>query len=143
MKQMLGLSQLIASHHERLNIKSLAEMLMEDLQDCHCFIYGRDGDDPQLLADLPLLKGSLEYEMFDQRIDLILLGEILRNDCVPLTYRLQGRQVSISGRCSMLPQVCGVDWYLGKGYSGRVGGDVRLRFKVSVKDVLSLARDLS
>lgn len=143
MKQMLGLSQLIMSHYGRLNIKSLAELLMEDLQDCHCFIYGRDRDDPQLLADLPLLKGSLEYEMFDQRIDLILLGEILRDDCVPLTYRLQGRKVSISGRCSMLPQVCGVDWYLGKGYSGRAGEDARLRFKISVKEALSFAHDFS
>lgn len=140
MKQMLGLNRLISGHRECWTVKFLAEWLMEDLQDCHCCIYGQLDGESLLLADLPLQKGSLEYEMFDQRIDLVLYGEILRDDCVPLTYQLKGENIEISGRCSMLPQVCGVDWYLGKGYSGKTGDFARLRFKVSVKEAMKLAR---
>lgn len=135
MRQMHGLTSLIENVGKRLTIKYLAELLMEDLQDCHCLIYGRLQDESILLAKLSLAPGSLQYEMFDQRIDLALSGEITRDDCVPLTYRLQGQKFSITGRCSVLPRVCGVDWYIGGGYSGTASDQARLKFKIDVKEV--------
>ncbi|WP_305908163.1 hypothetical protein Q9L42_012000 [Methylomarinum sp. Ch1-1] len=116
--------------------QALAAVLMRDLQHCRCYIYGQQAEEHVLLAVLGLQAGSLDYEKFDQRIDFMLAGEIIRDDCVPLTYRLQGDCFSITGRCSMLPRVCGVDWYIGGGYSGKAGDQARLKFKVSIKEVL-------
>ena len=89
-----------------------------------------------MLAELPLQEDSLQYEPFDQRIDMVFEGAIVRDDCVPLTYRLKGESLSIGGRCSLLPQVCGVDWYLGSGYSGKAGDAARLKYHIKLKDVL-------
>jgi len=104
MRQIHGLEKLVEQQPGRLNAQKLTELLLTDLRDCRCSIYGTIGDDDKvLLAELALLPDSLAYEMFDQRIDLIVAGPILRNDCVPLTYRLQGEQFALSGRCSMIP----------------------------------------
>jgi hypothetical protein len=74
--------------------------------------------------------------MFDQRIDLIVAGPILRNDCVPLIYRLQGEQFAISGRCSMIARVCGVDLYLQRSYTGVIGDIARQKFSIALKPLL-------
>jgi hypothetical protein len=109
------------------------------LQHCRCTIYGCIGDDDRIaLAELDLLADSLEYEMFDQRIDFIVAGPILRADCVPLTYRLQGEQFAITGRCSMIYPVCGVDLYLQRNYTGMVGDIARQKFAISVKALLQM-----
>ena len=137
MRQFYGVSALLDSSPESREPRRFAEKLLEDLQDCHCRIFGALGDDVHvLLAELTLLPGGLEYEPFDQRIDLTLAGPILRGDCVPLTYRLQGRVLAISGRCSMIPRVCGVDLYLSHTYTGRVGDITRQRFSISIKSLL-------
>jgi len=65
-------------------------------------------------------------------------GPIIRNDCVPLTYRLQGKQFGVSGRCSLLPMVCGVDLYLQRSYTGVVGDIARQRFSFHLKPLLKL-----
>ena len=114
-------------------------MLMDDLQDCQCYIYGCIGDDEQiLLSTLSLLPETVLYEMFDQRIDFTVAGPILRNDCVPLTYRLQGSVFAITGRCSMIARVCGVDLYLQKSYTGQIGDIARQKFSLDIKALLKL-----
>ncbi len=114
-------------------------MLLSDLRHCRCTIYGCIGDDDQIvLAELDLLPNGLEYEMFDQRIDLVVAGPILRADCVPLTYCLQGDQFSITGRCSMIARVCGVDLYLQRSYTGVVGDIARQKFAIPVKELLPM-----
>ncbi len=135
MKQLHGLEVLSRLHNGRLTIKVLADLLIRDLQQCRCLIYGCLDEAPVLLAELNLQAGSLVYEMFDQRIDLAVVGEISRNDCVPLTYLLQGENFSITGRCSMIAQVCGVDLYLNSSYSGNIGDRVHQKFSISVKEV--------
>lgn len=139
MRQILGLEKLAAQQPGRLNAQKLAELLLADLRQCRCTIYGCIGDDDKvLLAELDLLPDSLEYEMFDQRIDLTVAGPILRADCVPLTYRLQGGQFAISGRCSMIARVCGVDLYLQRSYTGVVGDIARQKFAIPVKPLLQM-----
>ena len=129
MKQFHGLSQLAQHHSGKLNGQQLAERLLTDLAHCRCLIYGCIGDDDQiLLAELTLLTDSLTFDSFDQRIDLIVGGHILRNDCVPLTYRLQANEFAITGRCSMIARVCGVDLYLQRSYTGQVGDFARQKF---------------
>lgn len=123
----------------RLNAQRLAELLLTDLCQCRCSIYGTIGDDDKvLLAELELLPESLEYEMFDQRIDFIVAGPIRRNDCVPLIYRLQGELFALSGRCSMIARVCGVDLYLSRSYTGVIGDVARQKFAISLPPLLKM-----
>ena len=133
MKQLHGLENLAQSLRKPINVSQLAQTLIDDLQQCECTIYGCIADDPYVeLARLQLLPETLNYEMFDQRIDLNVAGVILRDDCVPLTYRLSGKQFAITGRCSMIARVCGVDLYLHSSYTGRVGDFARQRFSLAV-----------
>lgn len=139
MRQIHGLEKLVEQQPGRLNAPKLAELLLTDLRECRCSIYGTICDDDKvLLAELDLLPDSLEYEMFDQRIDLIVAGPILRNDCVPLIYRLQGEQFAISGRCSMIARVCGVDLYLQRSYTSVVGDVARQKFAIPLKPLLQM-----
>ena len=139
MKRFSGLDTLCATHRGLLNPKGLAALLMDDLRDCQCYIYGCIGDDEQiLLSTLSLLPETVLYEMFDQRIDFTVAGPILRNDCVPLTYRLQGSVFAITGRCSMIARVCGVDLYLQKSYTGQIGDIARQKFSLDIKVLLKL-----
>ncbi|AMK77538.1 MULTISPECIES: hypothetical protein [Methylomonas] len=139
MRQIHGLEKLVEQQPGRLNAQKLAELLLTDLRQCRCSIYGTIGDDDRvLLAELDLLADSLEYEMFDQRIDLIVAGPILRNDCVPLIYRLQGPHFAFSGRCSMIARVCGVDLYLQRSYTGVVGDVARQKFAIPLKPLLQM-----
>lgn len=132
MKQFHGLDQLGASRQGWLKPKDLAAALLDDLQDCRCRIFGCIEDEQILLATLSLLPESLYYDAFDQRMDLIVAGPISRNDCVPLTYRLQGRAFAVTGRCSMIARVCGVDLYLQRSYTGIVGDIARQKFSIDI-----------
>ena len=141
MKHFHGLDRLCQWHQGRLKRQNLAALLLDDLQQCQCQIFGCIGDDDKvLLATLSLLPDDLRYEMFDQRIGLIVAGPILRNDCVPLTYRLQGKEFGISGRCSMLAKVCGVDLYLQRSYTGKIGDIARQTFSIDIKSLLKMKK---
>lgn len=109
MRQIHGLKQLCKDQRNDLSTKKLATLLIKDLADCYCLIYGSQ---QQILAKLNLIPNSLHYEPFDKRIDLAVEGKIRVTDSPPLTYHLIGNNFSLSGRCSLLPQICGVDLYL-------------------------------
>ncbi|NOQ35037.1 MAG: hypothetical protein GQ569_03985 [Methylococcaceae bacterium] len=129
MREIHGLKQLYDSQQNALPIDKLAELLMDDLANCHCVIYGENQQ--QILAKLDLVPDSLFYERFDKRIDLSVAGQITSNEHPPLTYCLQGKNFSISGRCSVLPQVCGVDLYL--SHYDENDGFARQNFSVPLK----------
>ncbi|MCK5189718.1 MAG: hypothetical protein KAR12_06650 [Methylococcales bacterium] len=134
MRQEQGLNGLIQSYSGRLTAKNLADLLLEDLEHCHCLIFGRTEDEVAVeLAELKIIPGSLYYEMFDQRIEFTVAGEIENNQFVPLTYKVQGNKFGFYGRCSTIPRVCGVDLYLNQSYTQKVGDMVRQNFSVSVK----------
>nr|WP_305888612.1 hypothetical protein [Methylomonas sp. SURF-2] len=131
------MDRLCRAHGGWLKPADLAGLLLADLNVCECRIYGCMGEDPEiLLATLYLLPDTLNYDSFDQRLDFIVAGPILRNDCVPLTYRLQGRDFGISGRCSMIARVCGVDLYLQSSYTGVIGEVARQKFSIAIKPLL-------
>ncbi|MGD0961998.1 MAG: hypothetical protein ABSB19_19490 [Methylomonas sp.] len=138
MRRIHGLESIRARHPERLNAAGLAAILLDDLQACRCRIYGSSGEDaPILLAELQVLPDTLNYASADQRIDFTVSGHILRADTVPLTYGLQGRLFGLSGRCSMIGKVCGVDLYLQRSYTGIAGDIARQKFSIPVKPLLA------
>lgn len=137
MKKIHGLELIYPPQQDKQNLPKLAELIMADLENCQCQIWGSiEENDNILLASLALLADSMSYERFDQRIDLVVSGRIIRNDCVPLTYQLSGKCLSISGRCSMIPRVCGVDLYLQKSYTGIVGDIARQKFSIHLNQLI-------
>ena len=143
MKQFHGLAKLCQLHQGWLKPQDLAGLLLDDLQQCQCRIFGCvEDDDKILLAGLSLVPDELHYELFDQRIDFIVAGPILRNDCVPLTYRLQGKTFGISGRCSVIAKVCGVDLYLKRSYTCVIGDIARHKFSIDIKALLKMKNTL-
>ena len=141
MKEIQGVEELVNDNRQRLSYQILAERLLEDMRHSHFLIFGRQHDITVVLADLPLAADALVYDAWDKRLDLMFSGVIQRDDCVPLTYRLQGQSLSVSGRCSMIPKVCGVDLYLSHSYSGREGDRVYQKFAIKLVDVMKLYRN--
>ena len=137
MRQEQGLNVLIQGYSGRITSTVLSRLLLNDLENCLCSIFGKTKEDvPVLLAKLKIVHQSLYYEMFDQRIDFEVSGEIINHQHVPLTYVVQGGKYSFSGRCSTIPKVCGVDLYLSKSYSKHIGDKVRQKFSISVKKLI-------
>ncbi len=135
MKTLHGLFALSELLPERFSEKKLAEVLLQDLEACRLIIYGSEGEQPVVLAELEVQAEDRVYDPFDKRIDLMLTGKITRDDCPPLTYCLQGKQFSVTGRCSMIPKVCGVDLYLSHSYSGKKGEVIRQKLNIYLADV--------
>ena len=141
MRRFHGLDKFPQRHTGIVKIQDFANWLLNDLQNCQCHIYGCIADDDKiLLSTLQLLPDTLNYDAFDQRIDFIVAGLITRNDCVPLTYRMQGRDFAITGRCSMIARVCGVDLYLQASYTGTIGDVARQKFSIAIKPLLKLIK---
>jgi len=137
MRQEKGLNALKEGCSERITTTVLSRLLLNDLENCHCLIFGKTKEEvPVLLAELKIIPQSLEYEMFDQRIDFAVSGDIINHQYVPLTYVVQGDKYSFNGRCSTIPKVCGVDLYLSKSYTEQTGDRVRQKFSISVKKLV-------
>ncbi len=141
MREIQGVVELVNDNCQRLSYQILAEQLLEDMQNSHFFVYGKQQDVPVVLADLSLAEDSLVYDAWDKRLDLMFSGVIQRDDCAPLTYRVQGQCLTVSGRCSVIPKVCGVDLYLSHSYSGRKGDRVYQKFAIKLADVMKVYRN--
>ena len=134
MRQEQGIEALVSNYAGQITVKALSKLLLEDLKSCQCLISGKsDNEQPVLLAELNIISDSLVYDMFEQRIEFTVAGEILSDQFAPLTYRLQGDTYSFHGRCSTIPQVCGVDLYLSARHTGKKTDSVHQKFSVSVK----------
>lgn len=136
---MIGLDNLFGSKHQ-ISHDAVMRMLVNDLQCSYLMILGRQGDSSLLLARLPL--AELTYESFDKRIDLVYEGSI-DEESTPLTYDLKGTKVSISGRCSMIKCVCGVDLYLSSSYTTKKSDRVRQKISIQSRDVLKVLKSLN
>ncbi|WP_198243052.1 hypothetical protein [methane-oxidizing endosymbiont of Gigantopelta aegis] len=135
MKKLHGIDVLFKPCQRVLTDRRIADVLLKDLAHCRFYIYGDYKGEHIILAELVLQEESLQYEPFDKRIDLSMAGVIKRTDSVPLTYRLQGEVFGVSGRCSVIPKVCGVDFYMGQSYSGNVGERIQMKFKIKLADI--------
>ncbi len=134
MRKEQGLKKLVENYTGNITTEILASLLMDDLKSAECFIFGQTRDDELiLLTELNIIPDSLFYEQFDKRIEFTVAGEILNDQYVPLTYSVRGDKFKFSGRCSMIPRVCGVDLYLSSSYTRCAGDIVRQNFSVAVK----------
>ncbi len=137
MRQEQGLNTLKKGHTGRITTTILSELLLIDLENCLCSIFGKTKEEiPVLLAELKIVPQSLYYEMFDQRIDFEVSGKIINHQYVPLTYVVQSDKYSFNGRCSTIPKVCGVDLYLSKSYTELTRDMVQQKFSLSVKKLV-------
>lgn len=134
MREFHGLETLCGTQQGLLRTDRLANLLMADLAEARLVIYGKNQtEQPIVLAILAPLSNSMQYDNFDQRLDLVFTGEIIANSSPALTYCLQGQAFSVTGRCSTIPKVCGVDLYLSRSYSGKIGDIARQSFSIAVK----------
>jgi len=98
-------------------------------------IFGETIDEQAvLLAELKIQADSLHLYsgLFQQRIEFIVEGKIVNDQYPALTYTVNGATFRFFGRCSSIPQVCGVDLYLDKSYTGKAGDCVKQEFTIPV-----------
>ncbi|MCK5831098.1 MAG: hypothetical protein KAH20_12450 [Methylococcales bacterium] len=137
MRQEQGLDAVTQDYNGRLTVNILASLLLDDLRDCQCSVFGEvESEKTILLATLHIVPESLEYESYSQRIEFIVKGEIINNDSPPLTYKVEGDKYSFYGRCSTVFKVCGVDLYLSRSYTEQVGDRAQQKFTILVKKLM-------
>lgn len=133
MRRISGLDKLLKATGRPSNNAQWAELLKTDLKDCRLSIYGQRQGQAIVIAEMHLIEDGLSYDQFDQRIDLIVAGELLATE-VPVHYALQGKAILMTGRCSLLAQVCGADLLLNNSFTGCViGGEVRQKISIPIK----------
>ena len=53
-----------------------------------------------------------------------------------MNYALQGKAILMTGRCSLIAQVCGADLRLNNSFTGCViGGEVRQKISIPIKQL--------
>ena len=135
MRKYQNLKLLVKDHNGVVNKTVFADLLMNDLKQSCCLVFGETVDEqPVLLAELKIQADSLYLDsgMFHQRIEFVVEGEIINDQYPALTYSVNGATFRFYGRCSTIPQVCGVDLYLDKSYTGKTGDYVKQKFTIPV-----------
>jgi hypothetical protein len=136
MRSEKGLKKLTENYSGKLSVDILASLLLADLKVVTCFIFGNaENEEAVLLSKLKTAPDSLYYEAVEKRIDFMVTGQIMANQHTPLTYQVQGDKYCFHGRCSTIPRVCGVDLYLSRSYTEKVGDIVWQRFSIEVKEL--------
>ena len=135
MRKYQNLEQLVKCHNGIVNKTEFANLLVDDLKQSCCLIFGKTADEqPVLLAELKTQVDSIKFYsgMFSQRIEFVVEGEIANDQYPPLTYSVNAGISRFYGRCSTIPQICGVDLYLDKSYTEKVGDRVKQKFTIPV-----------
>ena len=135
MREYQNLELLVKRHNGAVNKTVFGDLLINDLKHSCCLIFGETVDEqPVLLAELKIQADSfyLDSGMFHQRIEFEVEGEIVNDQYPPLTYSVNGDTFRFYGRCSTIPQICGVDLYLDKSYTEKVGDRVKQKFTIPV-----------
>ena len=135
MREYQNLELLVKRHNGAVNKTVFGDLLINDLKHSCCLIFGETVDEqPVLLAELKIQADSLYLDsgMFHQRIEFEVEGEIVNDQYPPLTYSVNGDTFRFYGRCSTIPQICGVDLYLDKSYTEKVGDRVKQKFTIPV-----------
>ena len=135
MRKYQNLAQLLKGYHGIVDKAVFADLLANDLEKAHCQIFGATIDDELiLLAELKFLEDSLSYSsaLFQQNIEFTVIGNIISAQYPALTYRVDTGTFQFFGRCSTIPQICGVDLYLDKSYTEKTGDHVRQKFTLPV-----------
>ena len=135
MRKYQNLNLLVKHSNGVENKTGFADLLVDDLKQSSCLIFGETTDEqPILLAELKTQVDSIKLYsgLFNLRIEFVVEGEIVNDQYPALTYSVKGTTFRFFGRCSTIPQVCGVDLYLDKSYTGKVGDYVKQKFTIPV-----------
>jgi hypothetical protein len=135
MRKYQNLELLLKSHDGDVNKTVFADLLLDDLKQSCCSVFGETVDEQAiLLAELTIQADSLHLNsgMFHHRIEFVVEGEIVNDQYPPLSYSVNGSSFRFYGRCSTIPQICGVDLYLDKSYTEKAGDYVKQKFTIPV-----------
>ncbi len=135
MRKYQHLHTLIQHHNGIADKTELASLLMHDLESSICQIYAETLDEePVLLAELKTQPETLTFYkgILNPRIEWIVTGEIIEDQYPAIKYQVNGAIMRFYGRCSTIPQVCGVDLYLDKSYTGNLGDRVKQPLTIPV-----------
>lgn len=135
MRKYQNLDLLVKHYSGELTKMVFAELLIDDLKESCCLIFGETIDEQSvLLAELKIQADSiyLQNGMFNQYIEFVVEGEILSDQYPPITYSVNGNTFRFYGRCSTIPQICGVDLYLHKSYTKAQGDWVIQKLTIPV-----------
>jgi len=138
MRKYQNLNLLVKHNNGVENKTGFADLLVDDLKQSSCLIFGETTDEqPILLAELKTQVDSIKLYsgLFHLRIEFVVEGEIVNDQYPALTYSVNGTAFRFFGRCSTIPQVCGVDLYLDKSYTGKVGDYVKQKFTIPVNQL--------
>jgi hypothetical protein len=141
MRQLSGLDKLLKSANVPLNKTELAKLVRTDLSHCRFSVCGQNQGQSVVIAEMQLIEEGLRYDRFDQRIDLTFAGELLATE-VPLNYTLQGKDIVITGRCSLVAQVCGADLLLNRSFAAGNGAHVQQKFSITLKELSKASTQL-
>jgi len=135
---------LLVKHNNGVNNKTeLTDLLMDDLKEASCSIFGETVDEQAVfLAELKIKMDSLNlyHGMFHQHIEFVVEGAIINEQYPALTYTVKGDTLLFFGRCSTIPQICGVDLYLDKSYTEKKGDYVKQKFTIPVNKLFKLVK---
>jgi hypothetical protein len=143
MRKYQGIEGLLNDFNGDLNKNSFAALIMDDLLQANCNIFGETIDDELvLLAELKFQQDSLvqSFGIFNQTIEFVVTGKIINNKYPALTYRVDMGTFQFYGRCSTIAQICGVDLYLDKSYTEKVGDSVSQKFSISVNPLFKTVK---
>ncbi|KAF3978608.1 MAG: hypothetical protein HFP77_00995 [Methylococcales symbiont of Iophon sp. n. MRB-2018] len=138
MRKYQNLEGLLKGINIPLDKQSFADLLADDLKQAHCQIFGETIDEELvLLAELKTQDNSISYSsgIFRQSIAFVVAGHIISNEYPAITYRVDTGTFQFYGRCSTIPQVCGVDLYLDKSYTQTIGDYVKQKFTIPVNQL--------
>ncbi len=117
------------------NKTEFSDLIMDDLKQSSCMIYGENADEELvLLAELKTQIDTIKLNsgLFQQSIEFVVEGKITNDQYPAITYSVHGTTFRFYGRCSTIPQVCGVDLYLDKNYTGKSGDYVKQKLTIPV-----------
>ena len=134
MRELKGLGLFLDNYTGMIKANTVAEFMQSQFSVSHLRVYADPLEEEKitLLADLSLQEFS--YDAFEQSIIWIFMGTVL-DASIPLTYRIDGQQLQFTGRCSVIPKVCGVDLYFSH-YQQQQGVRVRQKITVSIRDLV-------
>ncbi len=140
MRKYQNLHLLLKHHNGVENITEFADLLVNDLQQSSCLIFGETIDEQAvLLAELKIQADSLHLYsgLLQKRIEFIVVGVIVNDQYPALTYTVNGATFQFHGRCSTISHICGVDLYLDKSYTEKVGDCVSQEFTIPVNKLFN------
>jgi len=135
MRQLIGLERFLINHTGFIKPEQVAQYMQTQFKESHLLVYAEPlGEQKTLLADLTIINDQMNYDLYQQRLELVFIGTVI-DEKIPLTYTIHGQDLSYLGRCSVIPKVCGVDLYFAN-YVQSKGQKIRQKIIIPIKDLV-------